>query len=61
MTTHSPRRHLTRSEIRRRYPPHAPTSPAAPRVTVVCCEREATEPEGAGHDLGCPRRSPNRH
>lgn len=31
--------------------------PDAPRVgppAVVCCAREATEPEGAGHDVDCP-------
>lgn len=26
-----------------------------PRITV-CCVREATEPEGAGHDWWCPTR-----
>lgn len=25
-----------------------------PPAAVVCCVREAVEPEGAGHDVDCP-------
>jgi hypothetical protein len=26
----------------------------SPPAALLCCTREATEPEGAGHDVDCP-------
>lgn len=43
-------------EVFARYPARPGTVLVSPK-SVVCCEREATEIEGSGHDEWCPTRS----